>query len=294
MGRSEVSSIKILYGLLYGGLVAGIYLFTRLFGHNGGLNLFTLTVAIAFLLHLLVWPRLTLNGLKDRKMLLRGVFYGLTQVLILKAQANGHTSTALVASTMGSVFGVLFGRLLLKEKVTGLALVALPFCVVATLLNPLVILSSYWGVLGGLIQGSGFVLARSLMIEHKGTRESISTGFGVGAIVGAIALAIDRDLASMWAIPSTTLLLTITFVLIIQYAFFYLYKILDSQRASMLLLSRIPWALGLEYTIFGIGIAVSQAISSSLILIGALLLALDANVRRATVKSPLNPIRQRT
>ena len=107
---------KVLFGVFYGGAVAGAYLFVKVRGHSGGLVLFSMAVAVAFMLHLLAFPKITLLGFKDKKMWIRGVLYACTQVLIFKAQSRGDTSSALVASTLGSVFGVLFGRLFSKSE----------------------------------------------------------------------------------------------------------------------------------------------------------------------------------
>jgi drug/metabolite transporter (DMT)-like permease len=269
-------AMGIAYGIFYGGLVAGIYLLTRIWGQDGGLNAFAAVALIAFCIHAAVFPRQTLSGLRQPKMLLRGALFSLTQVLIFKAQATGFTSTALVASTMGSVFGVLLGRILLKERLEGLSLVAGGLCIGAVLLNPSMILHSHWGILGGLIQGSGFVLARSLMLDQKSIRESIACGYGVGAVIGFITLAVTSQIESITLIPVRNLAILVIMSLVIQYAFFYLYKILDSQRASMLLLSRIPWAQGLEFVFFGATLVVSQLSASVMILLGAILLVADA------------------
>lgn len=271
---------KVFYGICYGGFVAGAYLLIRVFGTQGGLNIFALSTAVAFVAHLLLWPRQTVAGLLDHKMVIRGVLYGLTQVLIFKAQAHGQTSAALVASTMGSVFGVILGRFFLGERLRGAALVAAGFCFTACFIDPLIIVKSYWGLAGGLIQGIGFVLARSLMLTGKSPSQSISTGFCLASIVGFVTLFLSGEIASASQINLRNLVFITIVVVLIQYAFFQLYRALDSQRASMLLLSRIPWALALEFLLFGAVIAAAQLASSILIAFGALLLLLEAQFAR--------------
>jgi drug/metabolite transporter (DMT)-like permease len=277
--QHSVTTARVLYGFAYGGIVASAYLFVRLRGQDGGLGLFSAAAASVFLIHLALWPRLTLRGVLDRKMVLRGLLYGLTQVLIFKAMANGHTSTALVASTMGSVFGVILGRAVLRERIDGLAVVAGAFCFAAVFLNPMLIAQSHWGVLGGLIQGTGFVLARSLMVEKKSRRQSISTGFFVAALVGVVVLSLEGKTGTIFTTGAENLAIGIGIALVVQYAFFHLYKVLDAQRASMLTLSRIPWAFGLEYAIVGTALAGPKILAATLITMGAALLLIDAKLR---------------
>lgn len=260
------ASWTIVYGIIYGGFVAGAYLFVKLHGHDGGLSLFAAITGIAFILHLIVWPRITLQGLVDRKMLFRGLLYGVTQVLIFKAQRNGFTSTALVSSTMGSIFGVILGRTILKERVQGIGLLAVILCFAAVFINPILVIKSYWGVLGGLIQGSGFVLARSLMLNQKSIRQSISTGFAIAFLVALAALNINHTAPiGFLSIRLFDILVALSILLIVQYGFFYLYKILDSQRASILTLSRLPWAFSLEHIILNSIIPMGQIVSCCLV-----------------------------
>ena len=273
---------SILYGLFYGGVVAFAYFFIRLRGHNdGGLSLFALTCLVAFLLHVVLWPRQTLRGFADRKMFIRGLLFGITQVLIFKAQSHGHTSTALVASTLGSVFGVLLGRIFLKERIQGFAAVAVVLCMVAVFMNPLLIVRAYWGVLGGFIQGTGFVLARALMLNKKSMRQSISTGLGMGLAVAVVALFVsEHTLPGMGNAKYQDLLITTILLLVIQYGFFQLYKVLDTQRASILTLSRLPWIVAIEALFLGTVIAYQQMISATLIGCAALILVLEAGAKR--------------
>lgn len=280
---------KVAYGILYGGLVATAYLYARLKGHSGGLTLFGAAGACIFLGHLFLFPRLILAGLRDPKMCFRGLLYGLTQVLIFKAQATGFTSTALIASVLGGIFGVILGRLALREKVEGLAFVAVICAFVAALMNPALLSKSYWGILGGLIQGTGFVLARSLMLARKSIRQSISTGFAMAAFVSFAALTLDGLPPWKVTVGAGDLGVVIAIALLVQYGFFFLYKHLDSQRASILTLSRIPWAMTLEHWLVGAPILLQQAVSAALIALGSILLVLDAGLARVRPRPASSP-----
>jgi drug/metabolite transporter (DMT)-like permease len=275
------------YGILYGAVIAIAYLFVKIRGHDGGLALFAAASSVSFLLHLVISPLRTFRGLLDRQMLFRGLLYGLTQVLIFKAQASGNTSAALVASTMGSVFGVILGRLLLGERIQGIAVLAAALCFAAVLIYAPILLHSYWGMLGGLIQGTGFVLSRSLMVQKKSIPQSISTGFFAASAVSLFALLASGSSLSALQVGIDNLVVTVTIAIVVQYAFFKLYKMMDAQRASLLTLSRIPWAIGLEHLLLGSTIVPTQLFSSALISTGSALLLFDANLqnKKAALKT---------
>ncbi len=266
----------VFYGVIYGGILTFAYLFVRMHGHDGGLALFAAAAACGWFLHLLIWPKHTLQGLLQPKMLLRGLLFGLTQVFIFKVQKAGLTSAALVSSTMGSVFGVLLGRIYLKEKLKGLSFGALGFSLAAVFINPALILSSYLGVIGGFIQGTGFVLARSLMLEAQSVRQSIATGFFVSVLVAGVALLASGEAVQVLSVLPHDLFVTLLLVLTIQYAFFYLFRVLDAPRASMLTLSRIPWAVCLEWAILGVLAKPTQWAAAGLVGASSVLLILES------------------
>ncbi|MGK5090367.1 hypothetical protein WDW86_22710 [Bdellovibrionota bacterium FG-2] len=275
----------VFYGVFYGGILSFAYLFVRMHGHDGGLTLFAAAAACAWLAHLVVWPKRTIQGLAQPKMLFRGMLFGLTQVFIFKVQKAGLTSAALVSSTMGSVFGVLLGRVYLKEKLKGLSFGALGFSLAAVFINPALILSSYLGVIGGFIQGTGFVLARSLMIEEQSVRQSVATGLFVAAVVSIVALLVggETSAASFLSLAPTDLLMTMGLLLVVQYAFFCLFRVLDAPRASMLTLSRIPWAVCLEWAILGIIAKPTQWVAACFVAASSALLILESRkVKKAS------------
>jgi drug/metabolite transporter (DMT)-like permease len=275
------------YGILYGAVVAIAYLFVKVRGHDGGLALFAAASVSAFLIHLALFPKNTFQGLWDRQMLIRGLLYGGTQVLIFKAQASGNTSAALVASTLGAVFGVILGRLILGERIHGVAMISVFLCFSAVCVYAPLLLHSYWGMLGGLIQGTGFVLSRSLMVQKKSIPQSISTGFFAASVVSVFALLASGSVISALHVGMDNLLITVVIAIVVQYAFFQLYRIMDAQRASLLTLSRIPWAMSLEHALLGSEIGPSQLLSSSLITLGSAILLLDSNLqlKRTTLKT---------
>ncbi len=271
---------KIWYGLFYCGIIAAAYLFVRTHTSDGGIAIFGSMAILVFVIHLMIWPKLTFLGLRDKRMWARGFFYGVTQILVLKAQSSGFTSTAFVSSIMGSVFGVILGRVILKERIQGLAIVGAAFCFIAVFLNPMIILQSYWGLVGGFTQGLSFVLARSLMTEKRSIRQSIATGFFVSAVITVAFLTTTSSPRLLLEVNFHDLIIVTALGIIIQYGFFYLYKMLDTQRASLVALSRLPWAMALERIIYGNALLLPQILSSTLIMIGSAFLLFDAKTKR--------------
>ena len=271
-------SFKILYGFFYGALIAAAYLYVRLNDASGGLGLFAVSAGVCFFLHLVLFPKSIAMGLKNKTAIVRGLLFGTTQVLIFKAQAEGFTTTALVSATMGSVFGVIFGRILLKEKLKGVSVLAAVFCFTAVFIDPSLILKSYWGVIAGLIQGVAWVLVRKLMLEEIPIKEGVSIGFLVASLVSFLGFYAFGWKSSELLFPLRHIVVVVFFALTIQYAFFYLYKLLDSQRASLLTLSRIPWVIGVEGALFGALISTNKVLSAILIMVGTLILILESKL----------------
>lgn len=275
--KNSLSIGKIIYGIFYGLVVAAAYLFLKLTTQDGGIASFGGLCFGMFFLHLLVWPKLTVSGLLKPEMLFRGALYGSTQMLIFTAQSRGQSSSALVAATMGSICGVVLGRLILKERIQGYALVAVGFCSIAVFSNPLLVLNSHFGVLGGLTQGLGFVIARSLMLKQQSIRQSISTQFFIAGCITLCVLAFTHRLPSITTISGRNMLILLAFGFVIQYGFFYLYKVLDAQRASLLTLSRLPSSIALEHFVVGLPINGSQLFATANIVIGNIFLLFDAS-----------------
>lgn len=278
--RNSLSLGKIIYGVFFGLIVAGAYLFLKLTTTDGGIASFGALSFCVFFSHLVIWPRRSLSGLLNSEMLFRGLLYGTTQMLIFAAQSKGQSSSALVAATMGSVFGVILGHWLLGERIRGYALAAAGFCFVAVFSNPLLVLRSHFGVLGGFTQGFGFVVARSLMLKKQSIRQSISTQFFVSGCVAVVVLAFTRRMSSIVDVNGQHLLALFAFAIVIQYGFFHLYKILDSQRASLLTLSRLPSSIALEHVIVGTSVTAGQMFAAANIIVGNIFLLFDA--RRAS------------
>jgi len=278
----ELTIPKIIYGFLYSALVAGAYLFARVFGAgDGGLTLFCTLCWMGFAIHLFVFPKVTLRGLRNRKMLLRGLLYGATQTLLFRAQAHGQTSVALLASVAGVVVGTAGARFWLDEKVTYLNMLAILLCLSAGLFTPQLATQTYWAIAGGLLQGTGFVLSRSLMVQGEMKRESISTGLFYGGLIALGAHAVWPNPAFSALAPKAIVLGT-AIILGVQYGFFILYSMLSTVHASTATLSRIPWSVLLEGVFLGRIAPAAQLASSALVLAGAMIQIFEADKKQRT------------
>jgi drug/metabolite transporter (DMT)-like permease len=266
--------------------LAGTYFSLKKFGKEGGVTLFGQATFCLFILHFLFLPKLTIKGISDWKNVLRGFLFGFTQVCLLRAQSDGLTSTVLLVSTMGNVVGMFLGRAFLKEKVSGVSLAASLIAVIGVVVNFSLVFQSRWAVLGGLIQGISSVIVRSLMIKQRSIPESVGSGFLMGSISTLILVKGEADLSKYLHINVISLVVVMALLLVVQYAFFYLYRILDSQRASVLALSRVPFAFTWDCFFLGASISYTALVSGILIATGALLTVYDSIPNRIRTASP--------
>ncbi len=111
-------------------------------------------------------------------------------------------------------------------------------------------------------------------------RQAISVGFGMAAWVGMVTLAWSGEVQAISSLHPSDIFIATGVVIFVQYGFFHLFKLLDSQRASLLGLARMPWAAFIEFVVLGVVANQQQLISGSLVMVGSVLLLLDS--RRPT------------
>jgi len=261
--------IKLSFGLFFGAIIAAAYLVLKIAGTKGGMDMACITSLILFVLHLLIWPKLTLNSFKEKQNWLRGFLFGITQVFLLNSQRYGSTSAMLVAGIAGALVGSFLGRLMLKEKPTWLDIAAILIGVVGIIIGNENIQANTWAIAGGVIQGITSVVARSMMNKKLSRRGAVSSGFFILSIVSAIALIIDHDIKSVTVLPLNSIIMVTIVSALAQYAFFQLYKFYDTQKAAVISLLRVPWAVVLELIVLGTVISSAKLISSTIIIIAA-------------------------
>ncbi len=264
--------LNALFGLSYGGIIAGTYLIAKLTGAKGGIDVACLGAFAVFIVHLIIWPKLTMFAFKDWRNTLRGFLFGITQIFLFLAQRNAPTSTMLIASITGALAGAWFGRLILKEHPSRNEVLAMIIAVAGTLIGSYGHISaSIWAIIGGLIQGFTGITARSLMKSKVSKRGAIGSGF---FMLGTICLAwllitktsSDLLVVNVWGIIGVGIAATCS-----QYAFFHLYKIYSTQKATVFTLLRAPWGVAIESVFLNSGVTALKVLSSIIVFAGAII-----------------------
>jgi len=264
--------LNALFGLSCGGIIAGAYLIMKLAGAKGGVDVVCISSFIAFLIHMAIWPKLTVSAFYDKRNLLRGLTFGLAQIFLLKAQSVAPTSTMLIASIAGALAGSWLGKILLKEHPSWNEVLAIVVAIGGTLIAiDGEIYANVWAIIGGLIQGLTSVLARSLMKSKVSRRGAIGSGFFILAITMLVVLLINKDTGSVMDLKWSGIIAVGGAVALSQYAFFQLYKIYSTQKATVFTLLRAPWGVALERTFVESSVSTVKVISSVVVFIGALI-----------------------
>lgn len=264
--------LNALFGLSYGGIIASAYIIIKLTGAKGGVNVACVSALVIFLIHLLIWPKLTFQAFGNKKNLLRGITFGLTQIFLFKAQSVAPTSTMLIASIAGALAGSWFGRLILKEHPSWNEVIAMIIAVGGSLIGTHNFLNaSIWAALGGLVQGLSGVIARSLMRGNVSRRGSVGTGFFMLSLTTFIVLLINKDLSSISDLKWWGILAAGGAAVISQYAFFQLYKLYSTQKATVFTLLRAPWGVAIESVFLNSGVTALKVLSSIIVFAGAII-----------------------
>jgi drug/metabolite transporter (DMT)-like permease len=266
------SGITNLYGICYGLLLAGTYFLMKRFSVGGGLPVFCVATLLLFILHLGIFPGDTIRGIVTPSHLFRGILFGLTQICLLKAQAEASTATMLMLSAFGGIMGMVGGRLMLQERPTREDIIAGFLTVLGVAVTFDSLLVSFWGIIGGVVQGLTAVLVRGIIRSGDQKRQAVAAGFFYGAITSGLALYVTHvDWAQHLGVAWFPVIATAIVLLLVQYAFFMLFELLDTQRASILVLSRIPGAMVLDTILLGVHWPLRQVASAVLIVLGVII-----------------------
>jgi len=264
--------LNALFGLSYGGIIAGSYLIAKLTGVKGGADVTCIASFILFIVHIVLWPKLTTLAFTDWRNSLRGFLYGITQIFLFMAQDQAPTSTMLIASIAGALAGAWIGRLILKEHPSWNEIVAMLVAVGGTMLGfSGHIEANIWALLGGLIQGVTGVAARSLMKSKVSRRGAVGSGFFMLGVVMLVWLTVTKSMPPIANINSLGIIAVAIAAAASQYAFFQLYKIYSTQKATVFTLLRAPWGVALEGIFLGAGVGILKIISSVIVFLAALI-----------------------
>ena len=106
--------------------------------------------------------------------------------------------------------------------------------------------SNIWALLGGLLQGITGIAARSLMKSKVSRRGAVGSGFFILGMVMLIWLTVTKNISSIININILGVVAMAIAAVASQYAFFHLYKIYSTQKATVFTLLRAPWGVALE------------------------------------------------
>ncbi len=264
--------LNSLFGLSYGGIIASTYLIAKLTGARGGIDVACVSAFAVFLIHIIIWPKLTFSAFTDWRNNLRGFLFGVTQIFLFLAQSTAPTSTMLIASITGALAGAWFGRLILKEHPSWNEILAMIIAVAGTLIGSYDHLSAnLWAVIGGLIQGFTGITARSLMKSKVSRRGAVGSGFFMLGTICLLWLLLTKTSSqilnvNIWGVIGVGIAASCS-----QYAFFQLYKIYSTQKATVFTLLRAPWGVTIESVFLNSGVTALKVLSSIIVFAGAII-----------------------
>ncbi len=276
----------IAFGLTHGVLIALIYFLFKILSGQSSIGVFAISGVILFGLHLPWRPAKLLAALTEPSLLIRGGLLGLTQILFFQAMLSGETSTVMVASSIGSMVAVVLGSIVLGERLSGRAFVAMAGALIGSFINPAILAITSLGILAGLVQGSSSLFTR--MVAKKtvlATREMVAATVGVGSFVIILYLVTSNQLQLLKHFRWQDVLLFTFMLCTVQYSLYTMYQFIDTQRGAALTLSRIPAAILLEM-LFLSKLPSPYQFASTVIIIASSILMILANKR--TARSSVN------
>lgn len=252
------------------GAVVGLtYFLLKLWGFAGGLGLLAVSSLLAGLLFTLPVWRTVHRHFFSWQLLLRGALFALTQLLICESIRQGSVGASVNSSILGTIVGLVAGRLYLGERATGAQTLGIGIGIAGALLSSAG--SSYtWGALAaGLLLGLNGTLMRSLFRDGR----SLVSIVGVPLIHAAVLmLAYEIAVRGMTFTGSLSLGSVGVFVMclvLVQGLTALVSKHLDSQRAAAFSLTRLPTVTFLESMVLGMAHSPANVSGMLLILLGA-------------------------
>lgn len=263
--------LNALFGLSYGGIIAGTYLIAKLTGAKGGIDVACIGAFLIFLVHVIIWPKLTTQAFFNWKNNLRGFLFGITQIFLFIAQSKAPTSTMLIASIAGALAGAWLGKLILKEHPSWNEVLAMIVAVGGSILGAEGHISaSIWAITGGFIQGVTGITARALMRNNASKKGSVGSGYLYLGLVTLLWIAITDKSSSILDVSIFGIIVVGIGSVLSQYAFFHLYKIYNTQKATVFTLLRAPWGVAIESVFLNSGVTALKVLSSAIVFLGAL------------------------
>ncbi len=247
-------------------------------GYGGGILAFTVACPIAGVAMLLCLPhkfKKLMAALAYKDLLIRGAILGVTQIFICEALIQSTTAITFVASLLGSLCGVIGGQFLLNERLNKIGTIGVVCALLGSLLDPRIFQVSMFAVIAGALQGASMLMTRKVMINKRAISETVWVTLVVASGITAIYVFFRMGFEHVVDLDPIGVLSIAAGGLLVQLSVCNIYRLLDTQTAGALTLSRIPFAMGLDFLVLGAVVSWIQIGSASLIILGGLIVMMS-------------------
>lgn len=277
-------SFRIFIAVAQGCVLALAYVVIKATDISGGLAYFGLSCLLVWLLHLLVFGVAGLNGLFNKALVFRGILFGISQVLFFTALRYASAGEMIIASVTGGVVGLLLGAFILKEKISNKALASAALIIACPIIETDFLHVGFYAILGGIIQGSGVAITRSIMRkDNSAPSMTVATGLFYAGLINLFVLVFFQGKYQLSSVSPNELLIFCLILLAVQYGQVLVHKVMDTQRSSIYTLSRIPAAIFLEFIILRTVPTWSKIILGAIILGAGVIYSLVSSSQREKV-----------
>jgi len=253
------------------GITLGVaYFILKLSGVSGGLALFGVSTLVV-VTFLVAYSRFqVLRHVRQVPLMWRGAIFAATQILICESIRSGSVTAALNASILGSIVGIVGGRILLKETIRGKPaygmFIAIPGAVLCLMSAP----ASVFAGLAGVLVGMNGTLTRAILRQENSEILPVLTVplFYAGFIM--VGFEVWRSgIGGITALTPGHLVMFTICLFMAQLMSCLILKKLDSQKTAALTLTRLPTTAGLELLLLGKSLAMPVVVGMGMIAFGA-------------------------
>lgn len=235
---------------LYGILVSISYITFKYLDFKGGLYIFTSSCFILSIISIALSPKLLIDSIKNKFLNYRGLIFALSHIFIFIAQSKGFTSDIIVSSLSGSILGTFFSFKILNEKITKDLKFSLAFCIIIWLFYPAPILVKILGLITGVLIASLMISSRFAVKEEHKILSILQVSFIYGSIIGLLTIVALFDVNYIKSTPIIHITAGTSILLLMQFYYVFMFKYVEASKASILILSRIPFSYYFEFLVF--------------------------------------------
>ncbi len=253
-------------GLLvfYGPLVASTYLMLKSLGGLHPEVLLGAASALAAILVCLVVPRHSFIALKEKEILLRGLFFALAQVLLVSSFAKSNVASSLVAAMAGTVVAYYLHRA--RDRQGKLSVSVALFAVTAGGVGLLIFNVGFSPVawIAGVLQGASFFLLKRITSKKI---HFLATQFPILLFTGVLGLG--RILFVGAEMPGGSVVFFASCLLLFaQVVAYWTNCLFDGRVAAVIGGTRIPYSILFDRIYSGVPIRFGFVFGALLILCG--------------------------